>query len=139
MDFLTKQKMLSATIYEANYFSNSILINDGNYNFEISELPMESQLSCMKSCSVFDYNQDGLPDIFIGGNFYHNNIQMGRYDADYGSLLINKGKCRFDYLCMYHQPIKGEIRKIVPIAVGKEKIQLIAKNNDILQAIKFKK
>lgn len=139
MDFLTKQKMLSATIYEANYFSNAILINDGNYNFEISELPMESQLSCMKSCSVFDYNQDGLPDIFIGGNFYHNNIQMGRYDADYGSLLINKGKCRFDYLCMYHQPIKGEIRKIVPIAVGKEKIQLIAKNNDILQAIKFKK
>ncbi len=41
-------------------------------------------------------NNDGLPDILLVGNFYDNNIQMGRNDADFGTILINKGNGRFD-------------------------------------------
>jgi hypothetical protein len=47
-------------------------------------LPKHS--SPLQGCSHLDYNNDGLKDIFIAGNFYGNNIQLGRNDADFGTL-----------------------------------------------------
>ena len=31
-----------------------------------------------------------LPDILLVGNYYENNIQMGRNDADFGTILLIK-------------------------------------------------
>ena len=36
-------------------------------------------------------NDDNLPDILLVGNYYDNNIQMGRNDADFGTILLIKG------------------------------------------------
>ena len=48
---------------------------------------MNAQLSPYKTAALIDINNN-LPDILLGGNYYDNNIQMGRYDADYGTILI---------------------------------------------------
>ena len=45
--------------------------------------------------AIVDAGGDSLPDILLLGNYYDNNIQMGRYDADYGTILLNKGHARF--------------------------------------------
>ena len=95
IDEILKKKLEEAQVHTANYFANAMLINDGNLNFTVKALPWEAQLTSYRDAIVVDANADGLPDILLTGNYYDNNIQMGRYDADFGTILINKGKDNF--------------------------------------------
>ena len=74
---------------------------------------------------------------FLGGNFYHSNIRIGKYDADYGTVLANKGKNNFVAETINNIIIKGEVRHILPINIKGEKAFILVKNNDSLQVIKF--
>jgi hypothetical protein len=138
MDLFTQTKLEKADVFTANYFSNSILINKGNLKFEIKALPMAAQFSCFKDAVVVNANNDALPDIFIGGNFYDNNIEMGRYDADYGTILINKGNGNFSCETLNGLQIKGQIRHIKSIHIGKQEAYVIARNSDSAIMVKFK-
>ena len=68
-----------------------------------------------KTAVVLDANGDDLPDVFLGGNYYDCNIQMGRYDGDFGTILINRGDCNFEVSQLNGLAIKGQIRKIKPL------------------------
>ena len=72
------------------------------------------------------------------GNFYDNNIQMGRNDADFGTILLNKGNGQFDCQSINGLQIKGEVRHIKKINIGKEEAFILARNNDSVMVIKFK-
>lgn len=129
-------KLKKAELFSANYFSNAILINDGKMNFEVRSLPWEAQLTTYRTATILDINKDNLPDIILGGNYYSNNIQLGRYDADFGSVLINRGKGNFNYEGLNGIEIKGEIRHLQKIRLASNRDALIvAKNNDSLKVI----
>ncbi len=88
-------KLNKAQVLSADYFSNAVLINNGNLQFETKALPWQAQLTSFKDAVAVNANNDSLPDILLMGNYYENNIEMGRYDADFGTILINKGKGEF--------------------------------------------
>ena len=136
-DIFTQSKLDKAATFSANYFSNAILINKGNLQFETKALPMAAQFSPLKDAVVINANNDALPDILIGGNFYDNNIEMGRYDADYGTILINKGNGNFSCETLNGLQIKGQIRHIKPILIGKQQAFVVARNSDSAMVIKF--
>jgi hypothetical protein len=129
-DIFSKEKLHKADALTANYFSNAILINQGNLKYDLQALPWEAQLSSYKDAIVIDANKDDLPDILMAGNFYNANIQMGRYDADFGTILVNKGKGLFASENINGLQIKGEVRKIENIVINNQKAYLIARNND---------
>jgi hypothetical protein len=137
-DIFGKEKLGSSSILTANYFSNSILINNGNWNFTLKELPWEAQLTPYRDAAIADVNEDGKPDIFLAGNFYPNNIQMGEYDADYGTVLINKGDGNFSCSLLKGYNNIRELRHIKEITIGKQKAIMLAKNNDSAAIIRFK-
>ncbi len=124
-------------MYSANYFSNALLVDNGNLNFDAINLPWEAQLSTFRDAVVVDANADGKPDILIMGNYYENNIEMGRYDADYGTLLINKGNNKLEAQSLNGLNIKGQVRQIKPIVINKKQAYIIAKNNDSSMVIQF--
>ena len=136
-DMFTQNKLDKAAMFSANYFSNAILINKGNLQFDTKALPMAAQFSSLKDAVVVYANNDALPDIFIGGNFYDDNIEMGRYDADYGTVLINKGNGNFNCETLNGLQIKGQIRHIKPILIGKQQAFVVARNSDSAMVIKF--
>jgi hypothetical protein len=136
-DLFGKEKLRKADVFTADYFSNAVLMNKGGLNFEVSELPWEAQLSSLKDAVVLDVNSDGRPDLFLGGNYYDNNIEMGRYDADFGTLLINDGKGGFQYSSIGGLVIKNQVRHIKPITIGNQQLYLLARNNDSLKVIKL--
>ena len=136
-DLFSQKKLDEAAVFTADYFSNAILINKGNLEFETKALPMAAQFSPLKDAVVVNANNDALPDILIGGNFYDNNIEMGRYDADYGTILINKGNGNFSCETLNGLQIKGQIRHIKPILIGKQQAFVIARNSDSAMVIKF--
>ncbi len=132
-------KLNKADLFSADYFSNAVLVNDGKLNFEVLSLPWEAQLTPYKTAAMSDINKDNLPDIILGGNYYANNIQLGRDDADFGSVLINKGKGVFKYEELNGIQIKGEIRhlKKIRLATNRDAF-IVAKNNDSLRVISTK-
>ena len=137
-EIFSEEKLKSSQLLIANYFSNAILINHGNLNFTTEALPWEAQLSSLRDAMVVDANGDNLPDIFLVGNYYDNNIQMGRYDADFGTILLNKGIAKFECQPLNGITIKGQIRHIKSIKIGRQMAFVLARNNDSLMVVKFK-
>ena len=136
-DIFTKEKLASAAVSEAYHFANTVFMNDGKGNFTPKQLPWEAQLTSYKAAAVCDANGDHLPDVIFMGNFYDNNVQMGRYDADYGTLLLNKGKGEFEALPFNGLVVKGQVRKISPIQLGKGKAFVLGMNSDSLRMIQI--
>jgi len=130
-------KIADAHHFKAINFSNVVLINDGSFQFKVMPLPFQAQLSTFRDAVVIDANNDNLPDILLAGNYYDNNVEIGRNDADFGSTLINKGKGQFAYQQINGITLKGQVRHVKPIEVGKQKAFVLARNNDSLMLIKF--
>lgn len=136
-DILPEEKISAATTFTADYFASAVLINNGNFNFTTTALPWQAQLSTYRDACIADINKDNLPDIILAGNYYSNNIHAGRYDADFGTVLINKGKGNFACANFNGPVIKGEVRHIRPISIGKQMAYILAKNNEALQVVQF--
>ena len=138
-EIFTAGKLKSSTILTANWFYNTIFINDGKMNFKPVAMPMQAQLTPYKTAAIADVNNDKLPDILLGGNYYDNNIQMGRYDADYGTILLNKGNNNFDAEELNGVTIKGQVRSIKSIKLaGNKQAYVFARNNDSTLVVGFK-
>ncbi len=137
-DIFTKEKLESADTLTANYFANSILMNDGKLNFSVQPMPWKAQLSPFKTAVVVDANGDNLPDVLLAGNYYDNNIQMGRNDANYGTILLNKGNGKFDAESINGLQVKGQVRHIKEINIGNKNAFVLARNNDSTMVIQFK-
>ncbi len=137
-DIFTKEKLKSAKVVRAYHFANTLFINDSKGVFTPKVLPWEAQISAYKAAAIVDANGDKWPDLLLMGNFYDNNVQMGRYDADYGTLLINSGKQDFKVAPMNGLSIKGQVRRIAPIQMNKQLAYVLGMNSDSLRIIGFK-
>lgn len=137
-EIFTKGKLQTAEKSEANYFASTIFISRGNLNFIASQLPWQAQLTPYKTATLINANNDSLPDILMAGNYYENNIQLGRNDADFGTILINKGNGTFACENIPGLAIKGQVRHMKEITIGKQKAIILAKNNDKAMVIRFK-
>jgi len=136
-DLFTADKLKKAEVLSADYFSNAVFINKGNLQFETKALPWQAQLSSFKDAVVINANNDNLPDILLMGNYYDNNIEMGRYDADFGTMLINKGKGSFICQTLNGLAVKGQVRHILPINIKNQPAYILARNSDSVRVIKF--
>ena len=144
-DIFSENKLNNADILTAGYFANSILMNRGNTSggkagmeFDIKPMSWLAQLSPFKDAVEVNANNDNLPDILLVGNFYDNNIQMGRNDADFGTILLNKGKGQFTCESINGLQIKGQVRHIKKIIIGKQEAYILVRNNDSAMVIQFK-
>jgi enediyne biosynthesis protein E4 len=131
-------KLKQANKLTANYFSSAVFINRGNMQFTMQELPFEAQLTTYRTAVTVNANNDNLPDILLMGNYYDNNVEIGRNDADFGTVLLNKGEGRFDAQLLNGMAVKGQVRYIQPITIQKQTAYILARNNDAPVIIQLK-
>jgi hypothetical protein len=63
---------------------------------------------------------------------------MGRYDADYGTILLNKGNDNFSAQNINGVTVKGQVRSIKPVKIaGQKQAFVLARNNDSAMVIGF--
>ena len=135
MDVIFSPKDLeTSNQLKATILSSIILINNGNMEFDILELPIEAQFSSIYAINTDDFDDDGDQDIVLGGNLFSVKPEVGRYDATYGVYLENEGNLKFKS----HKNgngffIKGEVRDIIV----HEKKLIVARNSDSLAIFKF--
>lgn len=124
--------------YEVNTLNNSILWNMGTH-FALQALPQEAQLAPVYGIAVGDLTEDGLPDIWLGGNLYNLKPQVGRHNASRGLLLTGLGRRLFKPLPAAESGIyvKGEVRGAQILQAGQQQLLLIARNNE--EALVFRK
>ena len=109
-------------------------------NYDIKALPYDLQWTSYNDAILVDANGDDLMDVFMGGNFYDNNIQMGRLDGDEGSLLINKGDCTFEKVSTPKVKIRSQIRNLKSYkSEGGGQMILVATNSDSLKVLKIER
>lgn len=135
-DIFSAEQREGMTVKTAQTAQTSIAINDGKGNFTIEALPLQVQTSPIHAILTGDYNGDGKTDILLTGNFFDVLTELGRYDANYGTLLLGDGKMKFTGTKPEQTGffVKGQVRRMLPVrgANGSQFI-VLAKNNDRAQ------
>jgi hypothetical protein len=118
------------------------LENKGNGKFEMHALPTEAQLSPVNSIICTDVDGDGNLDIILAGNEYQAEVMTGMYDASYGLLLKGDGKGAFKAISPLQSGliIDGDVKDMKIINTpSKERLLLVAVNNDKMKVFRLKK
>jgi len=137
-DVFTPEELEKAAVLSVSQTQTCVFYNNGKGIFTMQPLPVRAQFAPVFSIMVSDINNDGIMDLFLGGNFFGLKPEVGRYDASYGVTLLGNSKHAFDYLAPKNSGlfIKGEVRDIAPINTKNGKEIIVARNNDALQLFK---
>jgi enediyne biosynthesis protein E4 len=138
-EIFTEDQLKQSSVLSVEQTQTSVFINDGKGNFTIEPLPIRAQMSPVFGILAKDLNADGVPDLFLAGNFFGLKPQTGRFDANYGCLLLGDTLHHFTFLEPSRSglSIRGEARDLALIkAANGGNYILVAMNNDQLYMFK---
>ncbi len=95
-DLFSDMELKDAYQNKATELKSIVLMNNGNENFAIKPLPSIAQIAPIFGIIPMKVNQDNFIDLVITGNFYPNEVHMGRQDASRGLVLLGKGNGEFE-------------------------------------------
>ena len=140
-DIFAPEQLRNALKLDVSVLESSMFTNDGSGHFTRTALPIEAQFSEIMAVTSGDFNQDGHPDLLLGGNLHHVKPEVGRYDASYGHLLTGDGSGRWQVVPASTSGfrLEGEVRKILPLSTRQGELLLVARSNDPLQIFSIHK
>jgi hypothetical protein len=137
-DIFSAQQRQGMDVKTAQTAETSVLINNGDGTFTRKALPIQAQTSPIHAVLTGDYNKDGKTDILLAGNFFDVLTEVGRYDANYGLLMLGDGKLNFKATDPKKAGffVKGQVRRMAQLKQGQ---LILAKNNSQAQVFVPKK
>lgn len=138
-DIFTPEQLAGAVVNKVQHLATSVLLNDGDGAFELRALPNEAQYAPVYAIETADFNRDGNMDILLGGNLFRAKPQVGKYDANYGVLLLGDGEGNFSAASKVATglALEGETRDFILHMVNGKKILLVFMNDAPVQAYEF--
>jgi len=136
-DIFGAEKLRQAEVLHVDEARHLYLENKGDGTYQKHLLPEELQLSTINDLWPMDLDQDGQPEWIVGGNFYRNNIEMGRYDASYGNVLDFDEQGDFTVFPLGNVQLEGVVQNIRSLRINDEEYVLIVRNDGpvrVLQA-----
>jgi hypothetical protein len=130
-DLFGKDLISKSVKKSASNFNSSVLLNRGDFIFDLQALPNAAQRSPVYALLTKDFDQDGNLDILLGGNIYGMKPEIGRQDGLRGVLLKGDGQGGFSALDRFQSGVfeMGEVRSIKAITVGDKPMILVGKCN----------
>ncbi len=128
-ELFSNEKLSNASKKEVYELRSSLFINDGKGVFEFAYLPVISQASTVKDIWIEDFDNDGFKDLFLVGNTYEINTQLGRLDGLHGLILRNDKKGGFLWDGDQDFDVAGPSRAIRKIIIKGVEHYVIAVNN----------
>ena len=119
---------------------SSVLIENDKGKLSVSPLPSTVQWSPIFSFITGDFNRDGKTDILAAGNFYGVLPYEGRYDANYGSVLLqNEHFYQSVSSLQSGLLLEGEIRDIKKLRTARGMLYFFARNDNRIIVYKNQK
>ena len=81
----------------ANHMRTSLFLGSKSGKLKEVSLPIQAQFSPVNEVVVNDFNKDSHADILLFGNNHHYKLRLGKFDANYGTLLLGNGTGDFIY------------------------------------------
>jgi enediyne biosynthesis protein E4 len=133
-EVFTSTELNTSRLLTVNETRTCLFKNKGKGNFTKQPLPLQAQLSPVHAILLSDFNNDKIPDIFLGGNFYGLKPEVGRYDACYGVTFLGNKKHNFTYIKPTQSGlfVTGEVRDVKEIKQNNKSIIVVSRNNDKL-------
>jgi hypothetical protein len=133
-------KMEGAEELTARTFESGIFENIGT-ELIFHPFKHEAQMSPIHGIVISDFNEDGIQDIFMTGNFYHREPLTTRSDAGVGNLLLGNGGMSFDYVHPSHTGILAnkDARSAGLLKTENARVIVIANNSAPLQFYEWNK
>jgi hypothetical protein len=102
---------------EANHMATTLFLSGKDGKYQMGNLPIQAQYSSVNSIALIDFNQDGHQDLLLTGNNSYPKLRLGKFDANYGTLLQGNGKGGFTYIPQTLSGLKiwGDVRSSVVI------------------------
>lgn len=138
----SKEQLESAIVLSVTQSQSSAFINNGKGGFDVQPFPLRAQLSPVFAILPADLNNDGIMDLFMGGNFYGLKPQGGRMDASFGTTLMGTANHSYQYISPGESGlfVKGEVRDIKAVRTTPNGTCIIvAMNNEPLYLFKKRK
>jgi hypothetical protein len=133
-DIFGKDLIKSAEVFEANYFQNAILVNEGNGKFNLKAMPKSMQYSPIYTVLPLQKNS-----FIFGSNFFDCNIQLGQYDADIGGIYEFDSKLNVNKKLFKNYNIKGQVRQTKKLRIGERETIVVVQNNDQILVLQNQK
>lgn len=111
-DIFSKEELEGSQKLMANHMETVVFLSQDDGTYKTAELPKQAQYAPVYAISVSDIDQDGNPDLLLLGNNDYFKLRLGKFDANYGTLLLGDGKGKFKYLDQKASglDIKGNVR-----------------------------
>lgn len=111
-------------------FSTSFFINTGNGHFSKINLPDEVQFSSVNDILVYDFNGDGIQDLFFVGNTMNNTVNLGNSMGQSMVVLLGMKSGEYQYISTADMSnFKKEYNAVRRIRIGGVDHLLITSNN----------
>lgn len=135
-DLVGEESYRNTSIYVINQLQTCWFENTGTGTFVVHPLSVQMQFAPIRAIEVDDFDRDGTMDIMAMGNFFESNIEMGRYDADYGNILFDGSQEKAKRL-LQGLNISGQVRNLRRVKAGSNMYYVLAKNNAPVQVIQL--
>lgn len=112
---------------ESCYFENL-----GNTTFKTHKLPLLAQNSSIHHILVDDLNSDGYKDVVLTGNNFELSTQLGRLDANHGTVLLNDKNGFFNIENLALFDIFGQVRDIEILNYKDQNYFVVGRNKESL-------
>jgi hypothetical protein len=133
-DILTEDEIKKSRKLRANTMETRLFLGTQQGKFEIAGLPIQAQYAPVNEIIIADFNQDGDTDVLLFGNNYYFKLRLGKFDANYGTLLLGDGKGHFEYVDQNRSGL--DVRGAVKSAVRIDDLLLLGINGEFVKSYK---
>ena len=139
VDIYGNAPLKNALHYTTDTFAHFWFENTGDDEFIAHVLPVESQLSTIKSIEQIDYNNDEYPDLLVFGNLYQAEAETPRSDSGLGTILQGSPD-GFEVVENIETGLffRSDVKDLKEITLANNKQgYLVISNNDTLKLLEF--
>ncbi len=128
-EIFSTEKLKQSLRKEVYELGSCFFENLGKGTFKKHLLPFEAQISTINAIAINHFSTRETMEALIIGNNYELSTQLGRLDAQHGTLLrFQEGN--IEVIKGILPPLSGAGRKILPISYRGETVWMIVRNND---------
>lgn len=134
-DVFGEEKVSKAQTLHAYELQSGILWNMGKDSFAFQPLPIEAQFAPQYGVQTYDVNDDGNLDLVMVGNFFSTEVEVGKYDASYGLVLLGDGNKHFKPVPLTESgfEVKGDGKALAYLMDKDKTLFLAGQNEDSLE------